>query len=152
MTEYILTFFSIFILTLFKFIAGPVLGHAAGFSLLEIMTVTVMGMMSSVLVFTYLGEWIKREWGMRIRKKKVLFSRKSRRLVNIWQKFGPVGVAFLTPLLLTPIGGTIVLTTFGVKKNKILTYMLLSGIFWSFVFGLSIEKILEIRFFNELLN
>lgn len=152
MTEYILTFFSIFVLTLFKFIAGPVLGHAAGFSLMEIMAVTVLGMMSSVLLFTYLGEWIKKEWGIRVRKKKVLFSRNSRRMVTVWQKFGPAGVAFLTPLLLTPIGGTVVLTTFGVKKNKIIAYMLISGIWWSFVFGLSIERILEIDFFNELLK
>jgi uncharacterized membrane protein len=151
MTEYILTFFSIYFLTLFKFIAGPVLGHAAGFSLLEIMAVTVLGMMSSVLLFTFLGEWIKREWGMRVQKKKVLFSRKSRRLVTIWQKFGPAGVAFLTPLLLTPIGGTVVLTTFGVKKKKIISYMLISGIWWSFVFGLSIERILEIEYFKKLL-
>lgn len=151
MTEYILTFFSIFFLTLFKFIAGPVLGHAAGFSLLEIMAVTVLGMMSSVLLFTYLGEWIKREWGNRVQKKKVLFSRKSRRLVTVWQKFGPAGVAFLTPLLLTPIGGTVVLTTFGVKKRKIISYMLISGIWWSFVFGLSIERILEIEYFRKLL-
>ena len=128
MTEYILTFFSIYFLTLFKFIAGPVLGHAAGYSLLEIMIVTVLGMMSSVLLFTYLGEWIKKVWGMRMRKKKLIFSRKSRRLVTVWQKFGPAGVAFLTPLLLTPIGGTVVLTTFGVKKNKIISYMLISGI------------------------
>lgn len=152
MTEYILKFFTIYFLTLFKFVAGPVLGHAAGYSLLEIMLVTVSGMMSSVLMFTYLGVWIKREWRLRMRKKNVLFSRKTRRLVGIWQKFGAGGVAFLTPLLLSPIGGTVVMTTFGVKKKIIISYMLVSALWWSFIFGLSIEQILEIEFLEKLLR
>lgn len=152
MIEYVLKFFAIYFLTLFKFIAGPVLGYAAGYSIFEIMLVTVLGMMSSVFLFTYLGEWVKREWAIRIRKKKMLFSRKSRRLVAIWQKFGAAGVAFLTPILLTPIGGTIVLTSFGVKRKVIICYMFISGLLWSFIFGLSIDKLLEIKFIDELLK
>ena len=145
-------FLAIYLMTLFKFIAGPVLGYVAGYSLAEIMLVTVLGMMSSVLLFTYLGEWAKKQWGIRIKRKKVVFSRKNRRIVQIWQKFGAAGVAVLTPLLLTPIGGTLVLTSFGVDRKKIISYMFISGLFWSFIFGLSIEKLLEIPFMEELLR
>ena len=152
MVEYLLKFLAIYLMTLFKFIAGPVLGYVAGYSLAEIMLVTVLGMMSSVLLFTYLGEWAKKQWGIRIKRKKVVFSRKNRRIVQIWQKFGAAGVAVLTPLLLTPIGGTLVLTSFGVDRKKIISYMFISGLFWSFVFGLSIEKLLEIPFLEELLR
>src|SRR5690554_1519066 len=146
MVEYILKFLGIYLMALFKFIAGPVLGYVAGYSLVEIMLVTVSGMMSSVLLFTYLGEWAKKQWGIRIKRKKVVFSRKNRRIVKIWQKFGAAGVAVLTPLLLSPIGGTLVLTSFGVNRRKIISYMLFSGLFWSFIFGLSIEKLLEVPF------
>ena len=152
MVEYLLKFLAIYLMTLFKFIAGPVLGYVAGYSLAEIMLVTVLGMMSSVLLFTYLGEWAKKQWGIRIKRKKVVFSRKNRRIVQIWQKFGAAGVAVLTPLLLTPIGGTLVLTSFGVDRKKIISYMFISGLFWSFIFGLSIEKLLEIPFMEELLR
>ena len=152
MVEYLLKFLAIYLMTLFKFIAGPVLGYVAGYSLAEIMLVTVLGMMSSVLLFTYLGEWAKKQWGIRIKRKKVVFSRKNRRIVQIWQKFGAAGVAVLTPLLLTPIGGTLVLTSFGVDRRKIISYMFISGLFWSFIFGLSIEKLLEIPFMEELLR
>lgn len=152
MIEYLLKFIGIYFLTLFKFIAGPVLGHAAGYSLVEIILVTVLGMMSSVLIFTYLGEWVRKQWGIMVTRKKVFFSRRTRRMVKIWQKFGAVGVAFFTPILLTPIGGTLVLTSFGVKKNIIITYMFISALWWSFILGLSIEKLMEIDFFKELLR
>lgn len=152
MIEYTLKFLGIYLLTLFKFIAGPVLGYAAGYSLLEIMLVTVSGMMTSVFLFSLVGEWIKKQWEVRVRKKKKIFSPKSRRLVVVWQKFGAAGVAFLTPLLLTPIGGTVVLTTFGVKKKIIYSYMFISGLWWSFFFGFFMEKLLEMRFFQELFN
>lgn len=139
-------------MTLFKFIAGPVLGYLAGYSLFGIMAVTVSGMMSSVLIFTYLGEWLKRQWDKRIRSRRVIFSKKNRRIVRVWQKSGAAGVAFLTPLLLTPIGGTLVMTSFGVDRKTIITYMLASSVWWSFAFGLSIEKLLANPFFKSLLG
>ncbi len=151
MVEYIITFFGIYLMTLFKFIAGPVLGSVAGYSLLEIMLVTVSGMMSSVVVFTFLGEWLKRQWDMRFNRKRLVFSKKNRRIVRVWQKSGAAGVAFLTPLLLTPIGGTLVMTSFGVHRKIILSYMLISSIWWSFFFGISIDMLLDIPFFQKLL-
>lgn len=151
MVEYIIIFFGIYLMTLFKFIAGPVLGSVAGYSLLEIMLVTVSGMMSSVVVFTFLGEWLKRQWDMRFNRKRLVFSKKNRRIVRVWQKSGAAGVAFLTPLLLTPIGGTLVMTSFGVHRKIILSYMLISSIWWSFFFGISIDMLLDIPFFQKLL-
>lgn len=152
MIEYIVTFLGIYLMTLFKFISGPVLGYMAGYSLFEIMLVTVSGMMSSVLVFTFFGEWVKREWDSRIKRRRVVFSTHNRRMVKVWQKSGAAGVAFLTPLLLTPIGGTLVMTSFGVDRKTIITYMLISSIWWSFAFGLSIEKLLGIPFLGQLLS
>jgi len=151
MVEYIITFFGIYLMTLFKFIAGPVLGSVAGYSLLETMLVTVSGMMSSVVVFTFLGEWLKRQWDMRFSRKRLVFSKKNRRIVRVWQKSGAAGVAFLTPLLLTPIGGTLVMSSFGVHRKIILSYMLISSIWWSFFFGISIDMLLDIPFFQKLL-
>lgn len=151
MAEYIVTFLGIYIMALFKFISGPVLGYWAGYSLLEIMLVTVSGMMSSVFIFTFLGQWLKSQWDKRIKSKRVVFSKRNRRIVKIWQKSGAAGVAFLTPLLLSPIGGTLVMTAFGVDRRTIISYMLMSSIWWSFAFGLTIEKLLSIPFFKNFL-
>jgi|SRR5690554_838546 len=151
MAEYIVTFLGIYIMALFKFISGPVLGYWAGYSLLEIMLVTVSGMMSSVFIFTFLGQWLKSQWDKRIKSKRVVFSKRNRRIVKIWQKSGAAGVAFLTPLLLSPIGGTLVMTAFGVDRRTIISYMLMSSIWWSFAFGLTIEKLLSIPFLKDFL-
>ncbi|MDH5398541.1 MAG: hypothetical protein OEX02_10360, partial [Cyclobacteriaceae bacterium] len=48
-----------------------------------------------------------------------------------WKRFGALGIAFLTPILLMPIGGTLILTSFGSPRKKIFTYMLMSATFWS---------------------
>jgi len=152
MITYILKFLTIFFACLFKFIAGPVLGAAAGFSLFEIVTVTVSGMMTSVFTITYLGDWFKSLWSLRITEKRKKFTPKTRRIVRIWNKFGILGIAVLTPIILTPIGGTIVLTTFNVKKRKIFLYMLGSALFWALIMGYSIHWLLNIPFFDYLLR
>ncbi|MDN3688040.1 hypothetical protein [Cyclobacterium jeungdonense] len=150
MNEYLITFLGIYFLCLFKFIAGPLLGYAAGFGLWEIVAVTVSGMMTSVVLFSFLGEWFKKNWTLITRKKAKKFSKKNRSIVRIWHKFGIWGIAFLTPVILTPIGGTVVLTSFGIGKKKILITMLISSLFWAILFGLSIEKLLEIPFLKKM--
>ncbi|SEF54938.1 hypothetical protein [Algoriphagus boritolerans] len=152
MSESLITFFSIYFLCLFKFIAGPVLGAAAGYGFWLTMLVTVSGMMSSVFFFTFVGEKIKKTLALRFNRKRTVFSRKSRAIVTLWKKYGEIGIAFATPLFLTPIGGTLILVSFGTKKQKIFFYMFWSAIIWSSIFSLSIEQILRIPFFDRLLG
>ncbi|MEM9388913.1 MAG: hypothetical protein AAGA02_00485 [Bacteroidota bacterium] len=117
-----------------KFIAGPTLGYAAGFSFLTTVLITIGGMMASVTLFTYLGTYLREKVLRRFFRRKKIFSPRTRRFVTIWKKYGIIGVAFLTPLILTPIGGTIVLTSFGSPRGAILLTMLFSAIIWSLVF------------------
>lgn len=152
MIDYVATFLGIYLLCLFKFIAGPVLGAAAGFSVFEIEVVTVAGMMTSVVAFTYLGDWIKKTWTIKIRKNNRRFTSRTRNIIKIWQKFGVYGIAALTPIFLTPIGGTILLTSFGIPKRKILTSMFVSAVIWALFFAVSIKEILRIPFFNTYLT
>jgi len=99
-----------------------------------------------------LGDWFKSLWSLRITEKRKKFTPKTRRIVRIWNKFGILGIAVLTPIILTPIGGTIVLTTFNVKKRKIFLYMLGSALFWALIMGYSIHWLLNIPFFDYLLR
>jgi hypothetical protein len=149
MIEYLATFFGIYILCLFKFIAGPLLGTAAGYSILEIELVTVSGMMTSVIAFTYLGEWIRKTWTIKIKKNQKRFTRRTRNIIKIWQKFGVWGIATLTPVIFTPIGGTIILSSFGINKKKIIFSMALSGMFWALFFGLTIHQIVDLPLFKH---
>ena len=131
MSEEIIKVISIILLTMLKFIAGPTLGYAGGFSFLGTIIITISGMMSSVFLFTFLGKVLREKVLVRFFRNRKRFTKRNRRFVTIWKKYGLWGVAFLTPVILTPIGGTIVLTSFGSSKREILISMFFSAAFWS---------------------
>lgn len=124
---------SIYLLSTIKFLSGPLLGYAAGLNIFITMIITVAGMMTSVILFTYFGTWLRKRILRRFLKPKRVFSSRSRRFVKIWKNYGAGGVAFFTPILLMPIGGAILLSTTGTPRKKIIYYMLLSAIGWSIV-------------------
>ena len=152
MNEALITFFGIYFLCLFKFIAGPVLGSAAGYGFWEIMLVTVSGMMTSVFLFTFLGKKVQVLFAHRFKRRRPVFSKKSRNIVTLWKKYGEIGIALATPVFLTPIGGTLILVSFGTKKRKIFLHMFWSAVVWAAIFSLGIEQILRIPFFDRLLG
>ena len=137
--KYLLIVFS----SMFKFIFGPILGIELGVSVWLTALLTGVGMMASVVLLSYLGEGIRAILlnKMKKRKRYRVFSKRKRKIVRIWQKFGMSGVAFLTPALLTPIGGTLIALSFGVKRSKIILYMAISAIFWSPIISFFIEEI-----------
>jgi hypothetical protein len=150
MIESILKLLGIYFLSWFKFIAGPVLGTAAGYGVIQTIIVTVAGMMSSVITFTFIGSKFKKLIEIRFSKPKPKFSKKNRGIVKIWRKYGEMGIAAITPLILTPIGGTLIMVSFGVKKRRIFIQMLISAFLWATFFTLTIDSILKIPFFNNL--
>ena len=147
MTELLAKYFSVFSLSMFKFVFGPVTGASLGLNVIETWLLTSAGMMATVLVITYAGSSLRARIVARFGKKQTISARK-RRMVRMWNRYGIAGVAFLTPLLLSPPGGAIVAVSFGEKKHKIILYMLLSAIFWglflSIVISLAGEKFIEL--------
>ena len=63
------------------------------------------------------------------------FSKTIRLIVKAWQRFGILGIAVLTPLLLSPIGGAIIAVSFRVKTRRIIINMLISHLIWAFLFS-----------------
>jgi hypothetical protein len=122
MIEEILKYIAVFLTSACKFIAGPLLGVGSG-------------LLFSVVIFSNLLGKLFKIWICKtFYKNSKLFSKKNRRLIKIWRSYGIRGVAFLTPILLSPIGGTLLAASFGESRGKIFFYMLLSSIFWSFIF------------------
>lgn len=120
-----------------KFILGPAEGFT--FQLHPVVTwaFTVSGMMLSVVVFTYFGGWIRQRVLKRFNKKENAAS-SNRKFAGVIKKYGLGGVAFLTPILLTPIGGTIIAVSLGKPKEKILLFMLISTMSWGAVLTVAI--------------
>lgn len=136
MLEAVGKYLAVYLGSMVKFIAGPLTGLATGLSYWESVVFTVLGMMTTVLVLTLVGpglrNWLKNRFGSNKRR---LFTRRSRIFVRIWKRWGIFGVSFLTPLLLTPIGGALLANAFCGDRRKILLSMLVSAVFWGFVYN-----------------
>jgi hypothetical protein len=150
MIQEFLKYIAIYASSMFKFILGPALGTGFGFSFWITGFLTAAGMMTSVFLFSSLLGKTIHCWIMRtFFKDKRRFNKRTRKTVKIWRNYGLKGVAFLTPIVFTPIGGTILATSFGEHRKKIFKYMLVSAVFWGFIisfalatFNLQIQNIL----------
>jgi len=121
----------IYFLTTLKFFAGPSGGYLAGLNIFVTISISIGGMMTSVVLFTFFGKWMKRRFFDKFNRNKKRFTKRKRRAVAIWRRYGAFGVAMLTPILLMPIGGTLIMVSFNSPKRKILSYMLFSAVFWA---------------------
>ena len=138
MWQEILKSIPVFLSAMLKFILGPIGGYAARLHIVTTILVTVAGMMTSVIAFTYFGEWIRTRVLDRIFPKRKKIKVPNPTLAAIWKKFGLVGIAVLTPIILTPIGGTILAVSNGSPRKKIIVYMLISAASWSVIFSVTI--------------
>lgn len=99
-------------------------------------------MMCTVIVLSLLGKKV-RPYFRRFSKPGPLHTPRNRRKVKLWRKYGMWGVAFLTPLMLSPIGGTLIAVSFGEKFSRILITMLVAGIIWSIAFSVLVYSLGE---------
>ena len=138
MWEEILKAIPVYFSSMLKFIFGPLGGFAAGLELATTILVTVAGMMTVVFSFTYAGTWFREKIIHRFFGKRKRFTQNNRKFVRIWKKYGLFGVAALTPVLLTPIGGTLLALSSGSPKEKIVIFMFVSASVWSVVFSVTV--------------
>ncbi len=136
-----LKYFSVIIATTIKFLGGPVAGVTLGLSWLETAICSTIGMMLTVTLTLLVGKYIV----MLLFSKSKLFSKRTRFAVKIWKGFGIKGIAFLTPLIFTPIGGTFIALSFNVNKFKILIWMLISAALWGVVQSILLFQIPFLR-------
>lgn len=134
MTEEILKAIPVFLSSALKFILGPIEGYFAKLHFVTTFVSTVSGMMLSVVAFTYFGDWLRKRLLRRFFHTKNLEEKTHTKFRDFIKTYGLSGVAFLTPLFLTPIGGTIIAVGMGKPKNKIIIFMLISACAWALVF------------------
>ena len=137
MFQEILKAIPVYFSCMLKFIFGPAGGYAVGLHPVTTILTTVAGMMTVVLLFTFFGNWIRSRVFGRFKRKKINL-KKAERFEKIWKRYGLAGVAVLTPIILTPIGGTLLAVSSGSPKDKIIIYMFISASFWSVVISMAI--------------
>ena len=131
---------SVFLLSTVKFVFGAVpMALAMGFSFFEAVTVTSLGGITGVILFVTMSDKIIAGLKKRKEKKrkeesiqpKKIFTRKNKIIILVKKRFGLMGIALLTPLLLSiPIGCFLAVRYFK-DKQRILIYMFGSILFWS---------------------
>ena len=136
--EIIKAFTLVYLPSMLKFIFGPVAGYAAKLNLITTILATVAGTMTVVFLFSFAGDWTREHVIDRFFPRRKKFSERSRKFVTLWKKYGAAGVAFLTPILLTPIGGTILAVSFGTPRDKLILYMFISASAWGTILSVSI--------------
>ena len=138
-----LEYFAVYIGSTIKFIAGPITGKAAGLSIHETAIFTALGAMTSISTIILLGSWLKKRLIARQKRrgKYLVFSKRTRRTVTVFRKFSMPGIAFLTPLVLSPIGGALAAVSFGVKKGIAIIHMAWATLMWAFIFSWATQTI-----------
>jgi uncharacterized membrane protein len=133
---------SVFLLSTVKFLGGPLAGSSMGLGFWQTLGLTVAGMMTSVFVFSGVGRaWVRHRQQQRRLRRAPVFSKRSRNIIKVFKKFGMGGIAFLTPILLSPIGGTVIATLLGVPRQRILLHMFWSAVLWGGVLTLASARI-----------
>ena len=145
MTE-IIPYLTVYASSAIRFFLGPALGIGYGLGIGVIVLLTTAGMMSTVFSITFLDHiiliFMSHFFNLKKRKK---FTPRMRKFIKIWKYSGIKGVAFITPILLSPVIGVILLNAVGAKKKEIIKWMFISALFCS-----SIESVLFYLFKDAL--
>lgn len=105
------------------------------YNFLKVMLVACSGGITGSIIFTYLSSGIiKWRHNFRLKRGKIhhkpIFTKSNRRIITVKQKFGLAGIAFITPMIGTPVGAFLAERFFKDKK-KIILYTSISIAFWA---------------------
>jgi uncharacterized membrane protein len=138
-------YIAVILATTIKFFGGQLTGLLLEISWWETAICSVIGMMITVTIVSFLGKGIQRLIAKYQTKKPKLFSKRSRFAVRIWQRLGIWGIACFTPLFFTPIGGTLLALSFKVPIPKILFSMFVFAVLWGVVLTFALYQISELK-------
>ena len=94
----------------------------------------ILGGITGIILFTYLGGYMRIWFIKKFPKQNRKFSRGTRLLVKVRQHGGLTGIAFLTPIFLSIPVGVLLALDLNMRKTRIVASMVFSCFFWSAVF------------------
>lgn len=121
-------YISVIAVSMLKFMGGPLTGLAIQLSWVETAICSVVGMMVTVVLIVFAGDFVSKIFQ---KKKPKKFTRLTRFGVKIRKQFGLSGIALLTPILFTPPLGAALSVAFRYEKKAIIVNMLISAMAWA---------------------
>lgn len=130
----------LFFLAASKFVVavGILVSPITNYNYIESVIMLISGGFTGILFFYYFSNWINIMISkfFQKKKKKQVFSKKVRRFINIKNKYGLLGIALITPVIISiPVGSFIASRFFSKKKHTLLT-MFAGVVFWALLLPL----------------
>lgn len=122
-----------------KFIGGPLAGAALGLPWWQTGLASAAGMMTTVVLVSLFGDAL-RTLLVRLRGPPRRFSKRTRRAVKLWRRSGVLGVAFLTPILFSPIGGALLAASFRPRKRQLWPAMAAAALCWGMLLSFVVAQ------------
>jgi hypothetical protein len=127
---------------------GFVMAKAQNLSLIETILSVGGGGSLGGFVFTYIFDnaihWFNKKmdkWNPARKKKKKIFTWKSRMIIKVKRYFGIVGIATISPVLISiPLGAFLGVRFFG-DRRKVVLWIAISCAFWSIVLFYLLEPL-----------
>jgi len=139
--EKVLQVLLVVILSSTKFLSAPITALNIGFGFVQTLIITTLGGMLGVVFFYFLSSMIMRllqkispsspEKAKAKRKKQ--FTWKNKMIVRVKRDFGLVGLAALTPTILSIPVGTFLAARYFDNTAKVLGYLCASVLVWSVI-------------------
>ena len=130
----------------FKFAATfPLVIIQFKFNFVECILWTNVGGIAGIYFFAFLAAKLLAWWKRKFRRSnrkilsdeqqvKKIFTRRNRRIVRIKQKYGLIGIAMITPFLLSiPVGVFLVVRYYHSTKSKFF-YLIAANLIWSVIY------------------
>jgi ABC-type antimicrobial peptide transport system permease subunit len=140
--EKVLQILLVVILSGTKFLTAPITSLNIGFGYLETLLITTIGGVIGVVFFYYLSAGIAYLFG-RIAsifikkgskpKPKKKFTWKNKLIVKVKRDYGLIGLAAITPTLLSIPVGTFLASRYFHDQKKVITYLSASVVVWSVI-------------------
>ncbi len=138
--EELLQVIFIIILSATKFLTAPITSLNIGFNYLQTLLITTAGGIMGVFAFYYLSNGIaflfykiSSRFNRGKPKRKKVFTWKNKMIVKTVRKYGLLGVAIITPVLLSIPLGTFIAARYYHDQSQVLRYLCSSVIFWSVI-------------------
>jgi len=133
----ILEFIGLFLLAATKFAVavGVLVSPITNYSYLECVLMLITGGFTGIIFFYYFSNWVNKMIAklFQNKKKKKVFSRKVKRFINIKNKYGLIGIALITPVVISIPVGSFIASRFFSKKRYTLLFMLAGVVFWALI-------------------
>jgi len=142
MSAELLRAISIFLLSATKLLWAPGTAAAAGLTFWETVFISSLGGMTGIVFFYYFGHMVfvafdnwKAKKRKQVKEKKV-FTKKSRMVINVKNKFGLYGLTLLTPSILSIPIGCVIAAKFYFDNRLTLPLLLIFSVVWSFILSI----------------